>query len=103
MFQNEFNMMINQFGVPVILNLETVPRKAIISSITKSPDLYDFDDKRLHTNFLVKRGDTIKVNDTIFLVFSDVQLKSGYKYESIIRPATNTIPFIVQEEIREII
>jgi len=102
MIQDDFNYMVDQVGTPVKLNLEQSKRKAIISSLTKSPDLYDFDDKRIHTTFPIKRGDSIKVNDTLYIVFSDIQLKSGFKYVSIIRPATNTIPITVQEEITEV-
>ncbi|MFS0672054.1 hypothetical protein [Ornithinibacillus sp. 179-J 7C1 HS] len=103
MLEGEFTNLINEFGVDVYLNLETETRKVIVTSLTKTPDLYDFDDKKIHTDFPIKRGDTIKIDDTLFIVFSDVQLKRGYEYQSIIRPATNVIPIVIQEEVMEIV
>lgn len=102
MLEQEFTNLINEFGQDIRLNLETETRKAIISSLPKSPDLYDFDDKKIHTTFPIKRGDTIKLDDTLFIVFSDIQLKRNFEYKSIIRPATNVIPIVVQEEIIEV-
>ncbi|MFB4473331.1 hypothetical protein ACDI16_10320 [Oceanobacillus caeni] len=102
MLEEEFTDLINEFGVPIKLNLEATTRKAIITSLTKTPDLYDFDDKKIHADFKIKRGDTIKIDDTLFIVFSDIQLKRGHEYQSIIRPATNVIPIVVQEEVIEV-
>ncbi|MBS3679935.1 hypothetical protein KGF86_06900 [Ornithinibacillus massiliensis] len=93
MLQHDFNFMINEFGVPVKLNDETNTRKVLLSSRGISKIETNFDDRIIHTNFPIKRGDTMKYNDVIYLVYSDVQAKKGFEYQSLIRPMTNTFTF----------
>lgn len=93
MLSNDFDYMIKQFGVDVILNDETKTRKALLSSRGLKDLEVNFDDRVIHTNFKIKRGDTIKYNDVIYLVYSDVQNKRGHEYKAIIRPMANTFKF----------
>lgn len=101
MLQNEFDTLIDNLGVSMYVNDEPNSRKAIITSNTVNKN--KFDDRILHTNFVIERGDTIKHNNVNYIVFSDVQAKRGYEYKSFIRPATNSIPIRIQEEQREVI
>lgn len=98
MLSNDFNYMINQFGVDVILNDESKTRKALLSSRGLKDLEVNFDDRVIHTNFKIKRGDTITYNDVIYLVYSDVQNKRGHEYKAIIRPMTNKFTFTYTTE-----
>ncbi|TFJ93655.1 hypothetical protein [Lentibacillus salicampi] len=93
MLEQEFTNLVNDFGVPVTLNDETTTRKAILSSQTLSDTLPDFDDKTIHSDFPIKRGDVITYNDTKYLIISDVQAKRSYEYKATIRPMTNAFQF----------
>lgn len=98
MLSNDFNYMINQFGVDVILNDESKTRKALLSSRGLRDLEVNFDDRVIHTNFKIKRGDTITYNDVIYLVYSDVQAKRGHEYKAVIRPMTNRFTFTYTTE-----
>ena len=98
MLDNDFNYMIKQFGVDVILNDESKTRKVLLSSRGLRDLEVNFDDRVIHTNFQIKRGDTITYNDVIYLVYSDVQVKRGHEYKAIIRPMTNVFEFTYMTE-----
>ncbi|WP_340002060.1 hypothetical protein [Oceanobacillus sp. FSL K6-0127] len=83
--------LINEFGVPIYINEETETRKAIISNQKVSDSLPNFDDKIIHTNFKIKRGDVIVYDDVKYLVISDIQSKRSYEYKATMRPMTNTL------------
>src|SRR5699024_623521 len=93
MLNDDFNYLINQLGTNIYLNDETKPRKVLLSSRRISRTEINFDDRMVHTNFKIKRGDTIKYNNVLYLVFSDVQAKRGHEYQALIRPMTNSFEF----------
>lgn len=101
MLEQDFKILMDNLGIPIYLNDEPSPRTAIISTRTVNTNSYD--DRNIHTDFPIKRGDMIKFNEIDYIVFSDVQGKRAFEYKAIIRPTTNTIPIVVQEEEREII
>ncbi|SDC81035.1 hypothetical protein SAMN05421663_104176 [Terribacillus halophilus] len=96
MISEAFTELLNEFGVEVYFNDENKPRNVIITS--KGINLNEFDDKVIHSDVPLKRGDIVKYGVTYYIVFSDVQSKRVYEYKAVIRPATNTIPIHVQEE-----
>ncbi|WP_054751287.1 hypothetical protein [Piscibacillus salipiscarius] len=99
MLTETFNHLLNEYGKDVYLNDETTSRKALINSTSVTSSYKEnFDDHIIHTNFPIQRGDTITINNEIFIVVSDVQLKSDYEYKATIRPCDQTIEVIVIEQ-----
>lgn len=95
---NDFKFMLNEFGVDVMLNDETITRKAIISNRTLSELLPDFDDKNIHVNWKLERGMVITYENVKYLVISDVQSKRTFEYKAIIRPMTNSLNYTYETE-----
>lgn len=101
MLQDDFNFLINQFGVNVKLkrivdgteNDYIKEHKAIISNYKPSYSMPDFDDKKIHCQFKIKRGDIIEYDNVNYLIISDVQSKRSYEYKAIMRPMTNVFEF----------
>ncbi|WP_010651169.1 hypothetical protein [Oceanobacillus massiliensis] len=93
MFTEDFNQLIQEFGVPIRLNIETVTRKAILTNSKVSDSLPNFDDKSIHTNFKIKRGDVIAYEGVKYLIITDIQSKRSYEYKATIRPMTNTFTY----------
>lgn len=98
MLEQEFTNLINNFGIDVFLNDETESRKAIISSRSQSEMLPDFDDKNIHCNFEIIRGNIITYQNVKYLVISDVQSKRAFEYKAIIRPMTNIFNYTYWSE-----
>ena len=103
MLKREFNQLVNEFGVPISLNEEQRTRKVLLSSRGISSNEINYDDRHLHSNFKIQRGDSIRIDGVIYIVYSDVQAKRSFEWKALIRPCTNTIPITIQEEVREII
>ncbi|GAA0432567.1 hypothetical protein GCM10008983_06440 [Lentibacillus halophilus] len=98
MLEESFAQLLNQFAVPVKLNDETNTRKAIISSQNVSDSIPNFDDKTIHSNFKIQRGDIIHFNNVKYLIITDVQAKRTYEYKATMRPMTNTFEFTYTTE-----
>ncbi|GIO22477.1 hypothetical protein [Oceanobacillus sp. J11TS1] len=89
MLNQEFDILMDEFAVPILLNNETKERKAIISHQKQSDSLPNFDEKTISCNFKIKRGDVIKYEGVEYLIISDIQSKRGFKYKATIRPMEN--------------
>jgi len=99
-----FAYLLETFGSPIYLNDESTSRKAVIDTPQMSvTSVKQFDDLRIRSPFIIKRGDSVKYNNVPYLIMSDVQTIKTDFYQSLIRPTTNTISIRVQEEEREII
>lgn len=99
MLEQEFTNLINEFGTNVRLNDETITRKVIISSESQSDNVYDFDDRKVSTNFPITRGDTMVIGDVHYLVINDVQMKRGTgEYKSVVRPMSNVFNYTYMTE-----
>lgn len=93
MLEKEFDILFEQFGVPVFVSKEDVTRKAIIKHQKVNESMPNFDDKTIHTNWKLERGMTIVYEDTEYLIISDVQSKRAYEYKAVMRPMTNTLEY----------
>lgn len=98
MFENEFNTLLNSFAVPVKLNDEEETRKAIISNQPVNESLPNFDDKKVTTNFPLKRGDIILYENTQYLVINDIQNERPCGFKAIMRPMTNVFTYTYMTE-----
>jgi hypothetical protein len=94
MLSEAFTDLVEEFGVDISLNDK--PLKVLITS--KGINLNEFDDKVIHSDTSIKRGDIVRYADTNYIVFSDIQSKRSFEYKAVIRPATNTMPIRIQEE-----
>ena len=93
MLEQEFKDLIKEFGEDVTFNKEN--RKMIVSTKTVNED---FDDREIHTDLPVSRGDMFTYNNTYWLVISEVAAKRTYEYKAIIRPCNQSIGVVVTEE-----
>ncbi|UOR12193.1 hypothetical protein [Halobacillus amylolyticus] len=100
MLEQAFTDLLNEFGKDITLNEETETRKAVISSKNVNED---FDDRLIHTDFPIDRGDMIKWNNSDWIVISQVAAKRDFEYKGLIRKANWTIELVVQEGKKEIV
>lgn len=98
MLEQEFNILFEQFGVPVFVSREDVTRKAIIKHQKVNESMPNFDDKTIHTNWKLERGMTIVYEGTEYLIISDIQSKRAYEYKAVMRPMTNVFRFVYWTE-----
>ncbi|MGR9049240.1 hypothetical protein ACQ4XT_11475 [Halobacillus faecis] len=94
MFETEFSEFVNEFGVSVHINEES--RKVIISSKTVNED---FDDREIHTDFNIKRGDIVQFDNGDWIVISEVAAKRSFEYKAIIRPCNQAIGVVTTEQV----
>ena len=93
MLEQEFANLINEFGEDVTFNEET--RKMIVSTKTVNED---FDDREIHTDLPISRGEMLTYNNIYWLVISEVAAKRSYEYKAIIRPCKQSIGVITTNE-----
>lgn len=106
MLKQDFDFLLDQFGVNVKVkeivdgtqNDKIRKCKAIISNQEPTENLPSFDDKKIHCQFKIKRGDVVEYDNVDYLIISDVQSKRAYEYKAIMRPMTNVFQFTYMTE-----
>ncbi|KQL54054.1 hypothetical protein AN964_11460 [Heyndrickxia shackletonii] len=94
---DDFQYILDSLGVDVQIN--AVSTKAVI---TNTPVNANYDDKKINTLDVIKRGDKVNYGDGVFLIISEVNGNRYGKYKALLRRTNFSLPIKI-DEIKELV
>ncbi|KQL53108.1 hypothetical protein AN964_06010 [Heyndrickxia shackletonii] len=90
---DDFQYILDSLGIDVQIN--AVSTKAVI---TNTPVNANYDDKKINTLDVIKRGDKVTYEDGVYLIISEINGDRYGKYKGLMRRTNFIIPIKVGEE-----